>query len=108
MGGAMRIIRGSTDPIQGWISYQYGVRLKAPVIEAVKTGRTVRYLTLLVPSEGQAAVSVSELSVTPNGFSLMVTIDGHAEVVSVTPSGSSIVDALGPPSVIATGGCETC
>ena len=108
MGGATSIVRGSTDPIQGWISHQYGVRLKAPVIEVAKTGRTVHYLTLLAPTEGQGTVSVSGPSSTADGFCLTVTIDGHAEVVSVTPSGSSIVDAPDPPPITAAGGLATC
>ena len=73
------------------------------MIEVIKTGRTVRYLTLLVPGRGRAEASVSGLKLTPSGFRVAVTIAGRTELVTVDGSASSIVDAgpivheLAPP-----------
>jgi hypothetical protein len=91
-GGSTQIVVGATDPIQGWVSYHYGLKLAAPVAEVSKTGRNVRFLTLIVPGAATASASVSALALTPDGFSLTITIDGRSELVSVTADGSSISD----------------
>jgi hypothetical protein len=57
-------------------------------VEAVKTGRDVRFLTLIVPSNGRATAKVSQLVVTNTGYSVTITIGVHSERVTV--SGTSI------------------
>lgn len=85
---SLRIVTGAMSPIQGWLSYKSGQRVAAPVIEAVQRGRSVRYLTLIVPAEGRPAVTVSGLRLTSAGYSVTITIGGRSERVTV--SGSSI------------------
>src|SRR6185436_14567251 len=58
---ALRIVSGATDPIQGWISYRYGLRVAEPVVQAVRSGTAVRYLTLIAPTEGAPDVRVTSL-----------------------------------------------
>lgn len=89
-----RIVKGSTNPIQGWISYRYGKKVAAPVVEAVRTGTSVRYLTLIAPAEGAPVVGVRDLHLTSGGYSVTITMDGHSErvvtngsTVSITPLG---------------------
>lgn len=41
---------GNTEPIQGWVSYDYAVKVAAPVVKYTrKNNRTTRLATLLVP-----------------------------------------------------------
>jgi hypothetical protein len=85
---ALRVVTGRTAPVQGWISYEFGLKIAAPVAEAVQRGSSVRYLTLIVPAAAGPAASVSQLRLTSTGYSVTVTIGAHAERVTV--SGSSI------------------
>jgi asparagine N-glycosylation enzyme membrane subunit Stt3 len=58
----------------------------------MKTGTSVRYLTVLVPdADGRFAVAFRDVRVSSTGFSLSVTVDGRTERVSATATGSSIV-----------------
>lgn len=86
-----RIVKGRTTPVQGWISYVHGSRVAAPVVEVVKSGRSVRYLTLIVPAAGQPAATISGLRTTATGYSVVVTIGGKSERVTVNGTTASIV-----------------
>ena len=47
--------RGSTDPIQGWVSYDYAVKVAAPTVQYSKTAeQSTTLATLLVPFRGEA------------------------------------------------------
>jgi hypothetical protein len=86
-----RIVSGSTKPIQGWISHRYRSLASAPVVEMRRTATVGRFLTLLVPyASKRPTVSVSGLRMTPAGFSMTVTVDGHSERVLMAASSSSI------------------
>lgn len=89
---AIRIVKGATSPIQGWISYRYGERVAAPVVEAIRTGTSVRYLTLIAPTEGAPSAQVSNLRVTSGGYAVTITVGAKSErviasgaEVSITP-----------------------
>jgi hypothetical protein len=84
----LALVKGRTSPVQGWISYSYGSKVAAPVVEAIRTGSNVRFLTLIVPSSGKATAKVSQLVVTTTGYSVTITIGVHSERVTV--SGTSI------------------
>jgi hypothetical protein len=88
----LRIVTGTTNPIQGWISYQYGKRVAAPVVQVIKTGTSVRYLTLIAPSQGAPNAKVGSFRLTAGGYSVTITVDGRSErviangsTVSITP-----------------------
>jgi heparinase II/III-like protein len=88
---SVRIVRGATNPIQGWLSYTLGIRLANPTVEYVKSGASTRYLTLLVPdADGKFYVSIKALNVRSDGFTVLLTVNGHAERVTLTPTSSSI------------------
>ena len=89
-GSTTRIVIGATSPIQGWISREYGSRIKAPVVEAIRSGTSVRYLTLVVPGAAAPKVRVGSLRVTSTGFSVVITVNGRSEQVTVTSTSSSI------------------
>jgi hypothetical protein len=56
--------KGNTDPIQGWVSYDYAVKTPAHALKyARQAGGTVRFATLLVPFKGNVPnYSVEALS----------------------------------------------
>ena len=79
---------GRTNPVQGWISYAFAVKVAAPVEQAVQRGANVRYLTLIVPSSGRPVAKVSQLRLTSTGYSVTIAIGARSERVTV--SGPSI------------------
>jgi heparinase II/III-like protein len=88
----IRITTGATNPIQGWLSYRYNVRVPNPTVEVAKTGTSVRYLTVLLPdADEHFAVSFRDIRTWWTGFSLTITVDGRTERVTATATGSSIV-----------------
>ena len=88
---ATRIITGATSPIQGWISYGYGKRVAAPVVESRRTGATARFLTLLVPfATTRPRVLVTDVHVTSTGYSMIVTIGSHRDRVVAGSTSSRI------------------
>jgi hypothetical protein len=89
--GTPRIVVGRREPIQGWFSRRLEHRMPAPVVEVPGRGRSVRYLTLLLPSgEQDAAYDVRDLEVRPGGFSLTITFAGKTERVTVEGEEASI------------------
>ena len=87
-----RIVTGTTAPIQGWTSSEYGKLVKAPVVEATLRGSQVRYLTLVAPGAAAPRIRVSSLRVSATGYSMLLTVDGRTERVTVTSTSSTITD----------------
>ncbi|HEX6867489.1 MAG TPA: heparinase II/III family protein [Candidatus Limnocylindrales bacterium] len=88
---ATRIVSGATAPIQGWISYAYGKKVKAPVVEARRSGTSARFLTLLVPfATTRPSVTVTDVDLTASGYRLTVHVGGRSERVVAGATGSSI------------------
>lgn len=92
----IRVVKGATNPVQGWISYRYGRWTAAPVVQAIRAGTNVRYLTLIVPAQGRPRAQTSGLKLTPDGYRVTVTINGRSErvvasgaYISVTPVAGS-------------------
>jgi hypothetical protein len=92
----LRVVEGSTSPVQGWISYRFNIKVKAPVVQAVRTGTTVRYLTLIVPAETTPQAATSNLLLTSTGYRVTVTMNGRSE--RVVADGSSITVTALPGS----------
>jgi hypothetical protein len=104
VGPRMRVIQGRTSPIQGWVSSTLSQRRAAPVIEGVARGKTVRFLTLLVPTRGpNDPVRVTNLRLTASGWSFDLDVAGVREHVWATASDSAITrrSAVGPPRALA-------
>jgi hypothetical protein len=90
-GGATRIVKGSTKPRQGWVSYRYLTVKAAPVVEHWMTGTSARFVTLIVPfAEGQPPVTVEDVVITADGFRATITVDGLTERVVATADGTTI------------------
>jgi hypothetical protein len=86
-----RIVRGRLSPIQGWISETLSNRRPAPVAIGSVRGRSVRYLTLLVPTRGpNDRVSVTNVRLTSAGWSFDIDVAGSRERVRATAFNSTI------------------
>jgi hypothetical protein len=90
-GTTARVVQAQVSPVQGWISYRHREKVGAPVVEVVKSGTSVRYLTLIVPAAGRPAATVTSLRITATGYSMVVTIGGKSERVTVDGATASIV-----------------
>jgi len=71
--GSSSIVRGRTNPIQGWASFDYGQLLEAPVVDTRASGTHVRFLTLIVPSSSSHRIwSAGSVAWHDSGFDLTV------------------------------------
>ena len=76
------IVRGATNPIQGWRTLKFNSKVSAPAVLARRTGRSARFVTLIVPTASATTrVKVLYSHYWSDGFSLVVSIDGHRERV---------------------------
>jgi len=91
--GTTRQRHGERSPLQGWISRAYGHHTPAPVIERSDRGRSVRFVTVLVPFRGATVPVVSDVQLTRGGFSFVVAIDGRRERVRATSRGARVSSA---------------
>jgi hypothetical protein len=88
---SLRYVSGATSPIQGWVSYEFNSKVPAPVVEYALSGRSVRFLTLIIPGESSASPRVAELDLQPDGFEMVVTVNEGSERIVVSGEHSSIV-----------------
>ena len=80
----VNVIEGRRAPLQGWYSTALNKRKRAPTVEAVLTGRNVRYVTLLVPlPRPEARVLLSGVSVRGREVQFTVSVDGSRERVAI-------------------------
>lgn len=91
---SVHVVKGAVSPIQGWVSYRYGSRIPAPVVETTVSGTKGRFLTLLVTGAGSPAASIGSLHLTATGYSVVVTVSGHSERV-VVRGGIATITPLG-------------
>ena len=83
-GGSERIVKGQSDPIQGWTSFDYGRLLRAPVLDVGASGTHVRFVTLIVPSSSsQQQWRVLDFSQHAVGFDLTLAKAGVIETIGV-------------------------
>ena len=86
---SISIVTGRTNPIQGWRTYRYNQKAAAPTVQARRSGRNVRFLTLIVPVRDAATtVRVVSVKLRANGYTVVVAVGGHAERVVL--NGSSV------------------
>jgi hypothetical protein len=74
------VVRGDVNPIQGWVSFDYGQRVPAPAVSVMKTGTRVRFFTLIALSpSGARTFSVRSFTPRPVGFDLVLRLGGMTE-----------------------------
>jgi hypothetical protein len=89
-GTTSRVVTGRTSPVQGWVAWEHGRKVAAPVVEVIRKGRNVRFLTLIVTAPGAPASGVSELKLMPTGYSVRIKIGSRYERVVVDGSRTTI------------------
>jgi hypothetical protein len=82
-----KVIRGRTDPYQGWVSRAMLERTPAPVISMTDTGSSVAMLTLIAPSAPGAAVSATRTERSPGQYLVTVRIGRESRSFLVRPDG---------------------
>jgi len=85
--GSTQVIRGQTNPYQGWVSQQMLQRTPADVVSMTRTGPSAAMLTLIVPTAPGTRVAYS-ISGPPAGpYRLRVTAGPAVATFTVTASG---------------------
>lgn len=88
------LVEGSENPVQGWVSYDFGVREAAPAGVFESTGTQVVFVTLLAPSPAGETPEILSFELNDDGINLelvylgqgnRVTIDGGAVNIQVIP-----------------------
>lgn len=87
-GLSLQQYNGSEDPIQGWVSYDYAVKVKAPALQYSKEAASTTLATLLLPFKGQVgdvttrAVSATQYEVTIGDIKYLILLgDGSVQTV---------------------------
>jgi Heparinase II/III-like protein/Heparinase II/III N-terminus len=74
------IVKGQTQPVQGWRTFRFNSRVAAPAILARRSGRSARFLTLIAPvPTATTRVRVVSSRYWSDGFSVVVSIGGRTE-----------------------------
>lgn len=90
-GGAQRVVRGGTHPIQGWVSFDYGSRVAAPAVSVSKSGSRVRFFTMIVPSTTNArSWTVRSFAARADGFDLVLRVGTLTDRFVVSGSGAVV------------------
>jgi hypothetical protein len=85
------IVSGRRLPRQGWISPRWGSVRPAPVVEVFQAGRSIRFLTLLVPTAGpHPPVVVRDLRRTADGFVFTVSVQGVTQRFRADRDGATV------------------
>ncbi len=98
---SVRVIEGRRSPPQGWYSKTLNHREAAPTIEAITTGRAVRYVTLLVPvPRCDSNVDLSGVSITADAVRFGLSVDGLYERAAISRDQVKVdrIDASNSPS----------
>jgi hypothetical protein len=85
--GSTRVIRGQTNPYQGWVSHQMLQRIPASVITMTRSGSSTAMLTLIAPSSPGAAVTTA-ITQQPGGwYRLRVNLGGSSASFLISTGG---------------------
>ena len=87
------VLRGRTDPIQGWVSFAWRQRVAAPVFQATQHGRTIRFVTVIVPSAAGAKPLLRDLRITTDRIGLSVTVDGTTQAIEMAGKTASLFES---------------
>ena len=81
------VVKGQTDPLQGWVPVSWGWVKPAPVVVYASSGKSVRFLTLLVPvRDASTPVTVTNLTTGSRSFSFTIAIGHSTEKVTASAS----------------------
>ena len=80
-------VKGSTNPLQGWLSPALYIRQPISTVTVAQTGATVTMLTAIVPAATGAAVETSVAASPAGGWDVTVAIGGSPVVAHLSPAG---------------------
>jgi len=83
----IEVVKGGTDPVQGWHYLTIDNRQPAPVVKFTRSGRSASILSVIVPTRAKAAVTYTT---SRQGGRLLVNlkVDGSTTTVAVSPDGT--------------------
>jgi hypothetical protein len=81
------VVKGRTQPRQGWVSEKMLDRQPAPVVQMSSRGHEANMLTVLVPTSKQSTVTTSIRGIGHGAKVLTVTIDGKAHQFRIGAAG---------------------
>ena len=86
---AIRVARGERDPFRGWCAVGHDRAEPCPVLITGRSGRVATYLTLLIPTEGEAEIAVTQRPVRTSEVSrqVRIAVDGASLSVDVHEDG---------------------
>lgn len=86
--GSTAVVRGQTDPYQGWMSRGQNQRTPAPVVTMTRYGTAVSMLTVIVPAAPGTAITASAVRHGAGWYLLRLTIGGTARTLLVSADGT--------------------
>ncbi len=94
--GSTQVIRGQTDPYQGWVSHQMLQQIPADVVSMSAAGPSAAILALLVPTAPGTPVAYSVRGPSAGPYRLRVTVGASVTWYSITAGG--IISQAAPGS----------
>jgi Heparinase II/III-like protein len=85
--GSTQVVRGQTDPYQGWVSRASTQQIPAPVVTMTRYGASAAMLTLIAPTGPGAAVSAAVTQGSGGRYALRLDIAGRQLTFAVTADG---------------------
>jgi Heparinase II/III-like protein len=86
--GSTQVVRGQTDPYQGWVSRQMLQRVPADVVTMTRAGASAAILTLLVPTAPGTTVAYSVTGPPTGPYRLRVTVGASVSFHTITADGT--------------------
>jgi hypothetical protein len=86
--GSTGVLRGQTDPYQGWVSHQMLQRIPADVVTMTRTGPSAAILTLIVPSALGTPVAYSVTGPSAGPYRLRVTVGASVSYYTISADGT--------------------
>jgi hypothetical protein len=84
---SIEVIEGSKDPWQGWVSYERGTQIAAPVVVTRRTGDRVTFLTVIVATGAEGEADARLVERPDGGHSVAVSVEGRDAVVDIGDGG---------------------
>jgi hypothetical protein len=93
-----RILKGRRTPLQGWYSTTLNKWKRAPTVEAIRTARSVRYVTLLVPiPRAETVVRVTSMAIDGPRVRFQIRVDARREQVLIARTDVTVTTLRNAP-----------
>ncbi|GGI05965.1 S-layer homology domain-containing protein [Egicoccus halophilus] len=85
--GSTQVVRGRTEPLQGWRSFRVRERTPAPTVELRRVGTSTQQLTVLAAGDPSADVSTDLRRLDDGWLLLRVRVGAESLDVRISPGG---------------------